>query len=380
MDKVTIFCILCIWISPFTAPIAVIIFFKSFINQLWSGNTKIIVNSSFFAPGMLFLASSLLGAIICKNYINIIATLIIILAYIIFGVYVEYSLKENQIIPLIKIMIFLSFISAIIGFLQKAFISLVQDRIISTFYNANYYAYILEIIFILTLSIYPHIKSRNEKLIMWVINLLNIVALYLTGCRTAIFAVAVAIIFYFVITKNRTFIIFTACMLFAGLISIYINPNLIPRFSVIGKNIDQRRLYWNVAIIGIKENPLWGRGFLSFLWFAPKYGVYAPHSHNMYLNLWLEFGILGIVSIIWMFGRVIKSCLFCIKNSSYPQIGAAVLSILVASLIHGITDITMIGAQTSLIFLTVIVIPFVIEKATKSPGPLSSENDTNSTP
>lgn len=106
-------------------------------------------------------------------------------------------------------------------------------------------------------------------------------------------------------------------LVFAGILSLplltsFLPQSIIYRFTSIGNLSDSSTSYrvyiWHSAVKMIKDNFVSGIGIGEGAWdrLYPLYtymGVEAaPHSHNLYLQIWLELGVFGIaVFVIFIF-------------------------------------------------------------------------------
>lgn len=134
------------------------------------------------------------------------------------------------------------------------------------------------------------------------------VCLILTWSRGAwlglIFA---AILFLFMWHRRSVWVIL------AGIASIPLLPAILPdsivsRFTSIGNMTDSSTSYrvyiWRATINMIEDNLLTGIGIGEGAWdrLYPLYSYLgveaAPHSHNLYLQIWLELGIVGLLVFV----------------------------------------------------------------------------------
>ena len=99
-----------------------------------------------------------------------------------------------------------------------------------------------------------------------------------------------------------------------GIASIPVLPSILPasivsRFTSIGNMADSSTSYrmyiWRASVDMIADNPFSGIGIGEGAWdrLYPLYtymGVEAaPHSHNLYLQIWLELGVVGILAFVF---------------------------------------------------------------------------------
>lgn len=102
-------------------------------------------------------------------------------------------------------------------------------------------------------------------------------------------------------------------LLFAGIASLPILQSVLPasivsRFTSIGNLADSSTSYrmyiWRASVEMIKDNALTGIGIGEGAW-DRMYPIYsylgveaAPHSHNLYIQIWLELGFFGILAFV----------------------------------------------------------------------------------
>ena len=140
-------------------------------------------------------------------------------------------------------------------------------------------------------------------------SLIVVVALMMTGKRTLfIIPIAVLLIYVILFSKNNKFIklagVGLAITIF--IIGAYV---LVPGASLIidrivnseGDVLSGREVFWNYAIEMFRQNPLFGKGFLSFNDYAFYRGFryygerWNYQAHNVYIQLLAETGIVGFL-------------------------------------------------------------------------------------
>lgn len=111
-------------------------------------------------------------------------------------------------------------------------------------------------------------------------------------------------------------------LVIAGAVSIPFLPYILPasiisRFSSIGNMSDSSTSYrvyiWRASVNMIKDNWLAGIGIGENAW-SRMYPLYsfmgieaAPHSHNLFIQIWLELGIFGILAFLVFIFILLKS-------------------------------------------------------------------------
>ena len=68
-------------------------------------------------------------------------------------------------------------------------------------------------------------------------------------------------------------------------------------------------------------------------------GASAIHAHNLYLEVCLELGIVGLLALLWMAFRGFSEALICIESSHRISfISAGIIAALAGHLFHGLFD------------------------------------------
>jgi O-antigen ligase len=62
----------------------------------------------------------------------------------------------------------------------------------------------------------------------------------------------------------------------------------------------------------IKASPIWGLGFANYYWYTPLFPIrgYAVsfNSHNNYVDIVAQTGLVGLVCVLWFFGEAGTLC------------------------------------------------------------------------
>lgn len=239
-------------------------------------------------------------------------------------------------------------------FLQLKVENSPKNRINSTFFNANYYAMMIE--FIVLISIYKMMQVKTmRRIIFYVVTILcNLFALYLTGCRTAWIPFVVTIPFMFLI--NKRFGYFSCSMGgIAGLgMMVLLEPSLMQRATV-GEDFVKRATIWNTAIKGIKAHPLFGEGPLTYFHIYKQYnGHPTQHAHSVYLDPFLSHGIIPVLIFAVYLGSNLKEVYLLFKRRIDMRLFSLIAAFILTVLIHGILDYTVYWVQTGMLFLIVL--------------------------
>ena len=221
----------------------------------------------------------------------------------------------------------------------------------STFQNPNYYATIIE--FVVVLCVYALIKKQSgkRKLFYAVVIAMNLIGLYLCDCRTAWVAIFLAVAFMLLINKKyKALGIQLACgVVFIGLI--YFMPSFMPRMDSLSSDLNIRKSIWSASIQGFTESPLFGLGTDAYSSIYKEFGGFATyHSHNLYLDVLLNYGIIGAALLAAYFLANFKPVFRIYTQGRDREMFSLLVGATLVVLIHGLTDTTIFFMQTGLLF------------------------------
>lgn len=233
-----------------------------------------------------------------------------------------------------------------------------QDRINSVFFNANYYAMMIE--FFVCLTFYKILKIKDIKLewkkyIFYVAVIgLNLFVLLLTACRTAWPALAGGILIMLIVDKHHKTCACILALVIVACIYFLLNPSKFPRVDNIVAYFMTRAGIWEVAIQNIITHPLFGEGPMTYMHIYPLYhGHPTEHAHSIYLDPLLCFGIVGLLTIAPYIYSNIQRLYRLWKLKVDKTLVALIVSFTVMIFIHGILDYTIFFVQTGFLYLLI---------------------------
>ena len=236
-------------------------------------------------------------------------------------------------------------------------------RIFSTMGNANVYGELLILTMPFFWAIVMNSKTAAKKLLFGLFFVPVFISLFLTGSRSAWVSFAISV-FIFVFFKNRRFI---PLLLIAGAICIPFLPDSIYRRIVTLFNPNDTSAGYRQSIfesVTPMLNDYWvtgvGLGTDSFSIIFNRYMSYklqtVAHTHNLYLQVWLESGLIAIVSFIWFIFRIFKNSIIGIFGKADVKIG----NILIAG-IASISGILVMGMADYVWFFNRIMLIFWVD-------------------
>ena len=186
-------------------------------------------------------------------------------------------------------------------------------RVYSTLENPNNYAEFIVLTFPVSLVFCFSIVDRRWKTICTAALAIPIGALLMTYSRSSWVSFALTAVVFIALWDKRLLPLIPL----AAVIAFPLLPDSIfNRILTIGNTADSSNAYrlyiWDSALNMIRDHGLTGIG-LGPGNFTPLYAQYcdpnaavAQHSHMVYLEVWLEMGLLGIVSFLAMYLGLIR--------------------------------------------------------------------------
>lgn len=222
------------------------------------------------------------------------------------------------------------------------------------FFNENYFCSILAAIVII--CAYNATSHNGPVLKYYVCAVFAVIAMYLGASMFAFVEVFVGIMVVLVLKKKHRLIAAALFVLVLGMIVLFAVPDIFPRLSEINITSQRRVRIWNEAMPFIKENLLWGRGFLSFYQYAGlNPSIYhTTHTHNFAIESLLSFGLIGtilLVLFLWSYFEKLSECRALIRNNKATTL---ILTIATAVLVHTMTDLTLLWVQTGLLYALIL--------------------------
>lgn len=194
--------------------------------------------------------------------------------------------------------------------------SVEPKRALSFFVHPNFYAlWSAPLLALLIPDVTQAVKSQMSKvkcfkIFSW---LLGALGLLLSLSRSGWLGLGIAMLVYFIVAADKKIrlTMITGVILVAAIIVYY--PNL--RYRVLlpfygEKSASSRIELWHDGLTAVKQSPIFGLGLTGF---AKEYSSLNTdpsldtHNfpHNIFLDLWVETGLIGLISLIGLIGLYI---------------------------------------------------------------------------
>ena len=237
----------------------------------------------------------------------------------------------------------------------------IKMRVYSTFANPNVFGEYL--LLVIPFSAMLCIKARTWfTRLFWLGNFgVLMLALVLTFSRGCWLGIIFALFILAILIDKR--------LIWVGVVVLIALPFVLPesiisRFTSIGNMADTSTSYrvyiWLGTIAMLKDYFLCGIGLgtSSFNIVYPLYAyndIVAPHSHSLYLQLFVEYGLVGFIVFMGIIYNFYKETIISyLKNKNF--ITMASISSISGFLIQSATDYTWYNYRVVLVFWMVIAI------------------------
>jgi O-antigen ligase len=224
----------------------------------------------------------------------------------------------------------------------------ISKRIYSTFFNPNIFGFYINFIIILCSENFNFKKLNME----WIVYFTGVGCLILTFSRTSWISLILSLMISTILDKKYLkHALFTTSVIF--MMNYYLKTG---RTSIFNAVNDSSMLYrleiWKVSLNIFTDNFISGIGFGTL---SKHVAVYSDtvsanieHTHNIYLQILVETGVLGASFCTYMLYNITKKLIIKMKgNNNAPWITA--MTVLFMTLIHGIADSVPLSPQIMMI-------------------------------
>lgn len=306
---------------------------------------------------IFFLLSVIISGIFNQGPVNSLQVFIIYLIFIVFGIFVPYMVNsEEKLLIVLNIITLTTLILGIYGIYQFIFGAPMDEawidkdfasnvtRVYSAFGNPNVYGEYLVLVLPVIFALF-HITDKKPLKIFYLLVLgLGFGNVLMTLSRGSMLSLAIAI-FVLVVLKAHTYF---PILVILGLIGSAMLPETIIRrilsiFSGGDTSTNYRKSIYQASINMLKDYYLTGTGLGQFKELYKIYSLHAAksyHAHNTLLMIFIEKGILGIISFISMIIAWSRDIITTIKykDDKFSFIAVGIFAGIVGCSIQGMVD------------------------------------------
>lgn len=313
-----------IWNNLYAAGICVILLFL----LLYKNRRTVLSPSKIDFFMVLFLISLVLGVISAPGKGDAIRIALIAASALGFHLCTTVVLDDNRkIVDFIKIMSWVMALTALVAIYQRLsgievdpeFVDIsvnagMPGRVFSTMENPNNYAELLVLFMPFMYALILNEKGAKQK-VMWIaVAGISAIALAMTYSRSCYVAFALATVIFVCVYDYRLLLPFAILCICAVP---FLPQTILNRIMTIGSLQDSSnnyRLYiWDTCIQLVRNYGMSGLGIgpkafsAYYRPIAYRNAATAPHSHMLYLELILEYGVLGFIGFMGYYVRIIRN-------------------------------------------------------------------------
>jgi len=221
-----------------------------------------------------------------------------------------------------------------------------------TFGHYNGFAAYLGVLLFITIGFLGYVKKFWHKAPLFLLLLLISANVMLALSRGAWFSLLITCLLAMVLVNNKKAKIFFLLFLTSFLWIMFSIPLLRERLlTIIEKGGDADRFkVWRVALLMFKESPLFGKGVGLFTTFFPKYiALNVQYTHNCYLQVLAETGLLGFTSFIWFLGVIFIRGYKKLREK-FDGVFFGLFFGLLIFLVHSFFDVQLFTLRLSILF------------------------------
>ncbi len=177
---------------------------------------------------------------------------------------------------------------------------------------------------------FDYFKNKHLRIAMLFLALLSLAILVAVATRGPVIALSGALIIHFVffseLSMHKRVLVLAIIGGFGVFVAFRLFDFLIVRMSAIqGAEFSAvgRMYLWNISVAKLPETPIWGFGTGSFQSLLTSFGKGADfhYPHNIWLEYYLEWGIIGLGTLLLFLFSVVKKGIesLCIMDMTRDQ-------------------------------------------------------------
>jgi len=335
---------------------------------------------------VFFVLALIWGCVNSFSFTNSMAQVMVHVSFILFYFIVVNTIRtKEQWMAMVKLFLMSAFVVAAYGVFQNFFgvnsteswldenmFQSIEVRVYSFFNNPNVLGEFLVMTIPATIAVIWGKLKEEHTLLFGVGLILMLACMVFTWSRGAWLGMVLSCAIFFAIMDRRwVFLGILAVMALPLALVVTNNTAILERFLSIGNTADSSTAYrvsiWQAAIQMIRDFWISGIGIGSEAFKAvyPAYAAsgadFALHSHNLYLQIWVEMGVIGIVSFFAMVLMLVRQTFFAgitvlRKTDPVAKIVIALGAGLLGFLFQGLTDYVWYNYKILMIFWIVIAL------------------------
>ena len=249
----------------------------------------------------------------------------------------------------------------------------ISGRVVSTLENPNVLAeyLILVIPFMIVSAILAGSIKKGAPFA--VCTLFSAMCLLYTWSRGSWLGIIFALLILFVVINRKAIVVYLGMLLLLPFAPFVLPNAIVQRITTIGNIADSSTSYrvsiWHASLDMIRDYMVSGIGVgqEAFRLVYPEYSLAgiesAPHSHNLYLQIGIGLGLVGLLVFLLVVFFFVQQCFTAIKQSEEKYVkllAAGGLCAVAGFLLNGLTDYVWYNYRVYLMFWLVISITVAV--------------------
>ena len=159
---------------------------------------------------------------------------------------------------------------------------------------------------------------------------------------TAVFLIAVAVVYYLIMNVPAFYAVIGERM--ESLFSFFLTGS-----SISGSSAEQRADMINIGLRKWLESPIWGYGFDSFKYYNRSMTGHFYYSHNNFVELLYNLGIIGFVIYYWYYWKLFN-IVWKEKSNYTSEVRAFVIGLVLSMLVFEYGAVNYSATATHIMF------------------------------
>lgn len=253
--------------------------------------------------------------------------------------------------------------------------SAIEGRVISTFGNPNVLAEYLVLILPFFIAFMFLKKGARDKIVFLSLTGVSFLCLIFTWSRGSWLSFAASVLILLVIMNKNFLMAYIGALFLVPFAPLVLPESIMSRIYSIGNLGDSSTSYrvsiWQASVNLIKDHFISGIGIglEPFRLVYPEYALAgiegAPHSHSLYFQTMVEYGIVGMILFVLVIFLFAQLCFTAFSKSRLTAgkylIGAGFCGI-AAFMINGVSDYVWYNYRVYLMFWIIFSITAAVSK------------------
>lgn len=245
----------------------------------------------------------------------------------------------------------------------------IDQRASAWFTSANYLSLFLVPVMIMGGALFNKSSAGIWRTGLIMAEIIMAVAVYFTFSYAGWLALLIGVLTAYLLIKPNWISVAWWCLGLVGVVvSQWHHPKFQQMLDLAGRSSSHVRLQvWQTTLLMIKQHWFTGIGlglfeqrYLEFAKqiFHPPIELIMLHSHNIFLQFWINLGVLGFIGFVWLLVKWIKHIWSLIRE--HNMITITIFAAMVALLVQGMLDVAYWKNDLSALFWIIFTLGVIL--------------------